>query len=310
MKCFHPVERKHREGYFDLHLHSNRNGGLISPREIALEIYKLYRRGKFLEKVSLTDHETLDGQQEFLDMIGVLDFGEHRPVVYFGVEVPLILDLNDRTVIHVLAYSSSRNTTLFSLRKRSDYIFERINASMHTRSVLKAKRLICSAGDSCPITMDNVYAHARFGKYVSDISIIKALQTSGAFESEREIQEFLNQFNTSFEGPVDPSFWPKANEVIPSLARCFDYVSWAHPFRNNSHRTLDEIISQLVNLRGGGINTLEAYHPSHSSEETAEVVSLSRKFGLYLSGGSDTHFYKKPPLIGISLEDVDKSRLI
>jgi len=303
-------EHRHHRGYFDLHFHSNRNGGFISPREIAFFIHHLYQKGKILEKVSLTDHETLEGQQEFFDTIQTLGFKGKTPPphIYFGTEVSLLLDYKSGMRVHLLAYTDAESSSLFHLREIADPIFDRLQKVLHQGGINKAERLVDLIGDSGPVSMQDIYAHARFGKYVDDISIVRALMASGQFKNEREAVLFIAGFGLN--KPCDSkNLSPRVEDFLPDLARTFDYVALAHPFITASCEDLDEIIYQLVNMRHGGINSLEVYRP-HNGNQVPMLESLAKKFGLYVTGGSDTHFFKEPYSLGIPLKRADNSRLI
>lgn len=303
-------EHRHHRGYFDLHFHSNRNGGFISPKEIAFFIHHLYQKGKILQKVSLTDHDSLEGQQEFFDTIQTLEFKGKTPPphIYFGTEVSLLLDYNEGVRVHLLAYKDVESSSLFHLRQIADPIFDRLHNVLHRGGINKAERLVDLIGDSGLVSMEDIYAHARFGKYVDDSSIVRALIASGQFRNEREAVLFMAGLglNKPFD---DNNLSPRAEDFLPDLARTFDYVALAHPLITASCEDLDGIICKLVNMRYGGINALEVYRP-HNGNQVPMLESLAKKFGLSVTGGSDTHFFKEPYSLGIPLKLADNSRLI
>ena len=49
-------------GWVDLHLHTTASDGVLSPSSIVQ-----YARGKGLEAIAVTDHDTIDGNEEALD---------------------------------------------------------------------------------------------------------------------------------------------------------------------------------------------------------------------------------------------------
>jgi len=301
-------ERRKRNNFIDLHLHSNRQGGIISPREIALYIHHLYKKGKKIQKVALTDHETLEGQEEFSTTLRSLDFGEDTPEIYWGAEVSLLLEPKERTKVHLLIYSPSKRNPLFYLRENAEDIFNKLNGYMHTRNSRRAMQMIKLLAPSCELTMEDFYAHAQFGRYLSNLSLIRALRETGHFTDGADIASFMRDVDVSnANGHFDSSNWPRADEFIPMLGKRFEYVSFAHPVLTNTRAGLDTVIEKLVSL---GVNAMEISHPSNSAEQTMELDVLARKFNLYQTAGSDEHFYKQPYRIGVPMNTLDPTRLI
>ena len=76
----------------DLHLHSNKSDGILSPEEVVLQAAKLG-----LAAISLTDHDTVEGISE------ALNAGTR-----YGVRVVPGIELNtsaDNGELHILGYT-------------------------------------------------------------------------------------------------------------------------------------------------------------------------------------------------------------
>lgn len=58
----------------------------------------------------------------------------------------------------------------------------------------------------------------------------------------------------------------------------------------------------LANLVENGLLGLEVYYPKHSEEEVTILKRPARKYGLYITGGSDWHGVSYTPDISIGKE--------
>ena len=67
----------------------------------------------------------------------------------------------------------------------------------------------------------------------------------------------------------------------------------AHPIRVKG-----DVPSLLPELVEAGMNAIEAYHSDHVAADTELYLSLARRHGLLVTGGSDFHGAVKP---GVSL---------
>lgn len=69
--------------------------------------------------------------------------------------------------------------------------------------------------------------------------------------------------------------------------------------RKMGHEVYGKMLSDLV---GDGLLGLEVYYPKHSEDEVATLRNLAKKFGLYITGGSDWHGVMYTPEISIGRE--------
>ncbi|MFW5906669.1 MAG: PHP domain-containing protein, partial [Desulfobia sp.] len=83
-----------------------------------------------------------------------------------------------------------------------------------------------------------------------------------------------------------------AEEAITIIQKAGGVAVLAHPF------TIDidqNGLTQLIEkLRDCGLAGLEVFYPSHGQEAQAELVRLSKRFNLIITGGSDYHGKAKP----------------
>jgi hypothetical protein len=70
----------------------------------------------------------------------------------------------------------------------------------------------------------------------------------------------------------------------------------AHPFTLNQPQpeALDALIGEL---KAKGLDGIEVYYPEHSDGQRILYLSLAKKYGLVISGGSDFH--------GLTKDEVD-----
>jgi len=299
------IKKHHR--YIDLHLHSNRDGGGLSPQGIAQEVFRAYKHGKLFDIVSLTDHCTLAGQQEFYNTIQQLKFGKNRPVVFWGVEFPVIMDNPSGARVHILAYADSREVRLHTLKNSgADGLINKLGNRAHNQTLRRIKQIGHSFPNLLP-NLESMFAFASPDGYLTRESILKALVASSKFDYQ-EATNFLGCWDCqNGNKEYDLKNAPCAQLFLPRLHDVFKYLSWAHPNVSCTPETFDPIVTRLSEL---GVNAIEAYGPKTSKEEAEYLEATARKFGLYLTAGSDEHFHKAHYRLGLPRAQMDRRRLV
>jgi predicted metal-dependent phosphoesterase TrpH len=246
------------KGPCDLHLHSYYSDGSMSPDELVS-----YGATVGLAAVAITDHDTIDGQEE------ALDAGRR-----YGVEVPTGVEFSieeDGQSVHILGY-------VFDHRNRT--LIESLRALSEAR--VRRARLIVEklAENGVPIQFDDVLREAGKGT-VGRPHIAKALY-------ERGFVPNVNDAFVRYIGAGMPCYVP--NETFPreEVMRLIDGAGgvavWAHPgWRARQTELLDKLVAS-------GVRGLEAWHPNHSERMAAEIEALAKARGLFCTGGSDFHF--------------------
>jgi predicted metal-dependent phosphoesterase TrpH len=241
----------------DLHVHSSYSDGEYSPAALVR-----MARDSSLAALAVTDHDTIEGQQE------AQDAGKsYRLEVISGVEFSVRIE--DRE-IHILGYLIDYNN--------SDMIEEfrllRLSREDRARNIIdKLSRL----GIDIPYReIEQIAGEGTVGRP----HIARALLERGVVSSH---QEAFNRF-IGYNGRA---FVPKnvltMDRVADLIIGAGGVAVWAHPARMIFDRKLRK------KLMDSGIRGVEVWHPNHNREYIQAIMEFSKKNNLIATGGSDFH---------------------
>lgn len=239
----------------DLHCHSIYSDGSFNVKEI-LDLAKHLK----LDCIALTDHDTAAGAAE------AVEYGNEIGVkVIPGIE----LSANSLMSIHVLGYNIDYTDPLlneisaellFKRRSRKDLIIEKLrNMGINV--------------DASALDIDNV---GRFHIARELVSQKFATCTAEVFDK--------------FLGEGKPAYVP-SNRMTPlaavdTIKKLGGVSAIAHPMQLYNAGRLEPLIEGLI---PHGLQGLEVYYPSHSTEDVYQLSKLADKYGLIKTGGSDFH---------------------
>jgi predicted metal-dependent phosphoesterase TrpH len=107
----------------------------------------------------------------------------------------------------------------------------------------------------------------------------------------RDVHSFFNEL---FVGELEVDFpdFPAPEEVIPLIREAGGVPVWAHPAPSLSqdcrYRPEDDE-RVFAEMMARGIEGLECYTCHHDDAWTARLVGWARRYGLLVTGGSDSH---------------------
>lgn len=240
----------------DLHVHTLCSDGLRTPCQAVQEA-----KDAGLQAVSITDHDSVEGLSE------AVEWGQR-----LGVEVVPGAELSAHVrqrEIHLLAYcfdweDSYLATTLHQVHQRR---FERGKAIVERLN-----------GLGVGVTLEEVLGQAK-GSPLGRPHIAAALVEQGVVASKDEAF-------TRFIGDRGPAYSPKPYtapaEVIELIHQAGGVTVLAHPGVNFP----ESVLAQLV---GSGLDGIEVYHPSHQPPQIELYTQMASRYGLLISGGSDSH---------------------
>lgn len=250
----------------DLHTHTLASDGTDSPAQ-------LVRRAKDLglAAVAITDHDTVAGLAEAEKQGQALGLEVIR-----GCEISARGEDNE---MHILGLWLPSDTTVL------EQSLLRLREHRHERNVIIVAKLQALGLD---ISYEEVQAASQ-GEAVGRPHIAAVLLRKGF------VQNWQEAF-TRYLGYKGQAYVPKEilspEQAVNLLAGMGATVSLAHPCLSVSSR---EAVENLVrNLKGFGLNAIEAYHSDHSQAEQRFCVDLATRYGLALTGGSDYHGTSKP----------------
>jgi predicted metal-dependent phosphoesterase TrpH len=242
----------------DLHLHSNYSDGTMPPDELVSFAHAIG-----LSAVSITDHDTLKGQEEAC-VAGAR----------YGIEVLTGIEFSIEecgTNVHILGYCFDRENGLLAAA------LEELSSSR-----VKRAREIVRKLEECgvAVSFDEVLTEAGRGS-VGRPHIARVLHRRGHVSSVSEA--FVRYIADGAPCNVPKYVLPR-DAVVRLIVEAGGVAVWAHP--GWSIRKTD-LVERLL---ASGIRGLEVWHPNHGERLEAELLKLARSRGLICTGGSDFHF--------------------
>lgn len=257
----------------DLHTHSLYSDGTDTPSAIVKAA-----AGIGLKAVALTDHDGIDGIDEFiqtgveypeLETIGGVELSS----LYYGRE------------LHVLGlYVNTDNAQLNEL-------IEAMRQSREERAkqiLLKLKSL------GFPLEMNELTNGearlAAIGRPHFAVALLKKYPDQ--FKSREEIfAKLLRRGAAAFVMRKLPNF----SEALLAAKAASGVAIWAHPiYRGVSEYAFARRI--IKRFAGKGLDGIECYYSLYGPEETARLSGIAAEFGLVRAGGSDYHGENSPAI--------------
>lgn len=250
----------------DLHTHSTASDGQYAPAELAKLVKE---RGS--EVWALTDHDSVSGVDEGRAA------GERLGLrVIAGVE----LSADDYLNLHILGY----NFSVPALQGWFDSLKGgRNDRKYRIRDFLRRKGL--------EIPLDEV-DEAAAGGSVGRPHFAMVMLRHGYVSTRKEA--FDRYLDTPEFQEIERGTKPSAQTCVERIKAAGGKVSLAHPYQIvlNGEETLEELVKRL---KGYGLDAIECHYPIHTPEQTAEYLAMAKKYGLYVTGGSDFHGEKNKP---------------
>ncbi len=245
-------------GPCDLHLHSYYSDGTMSPDELVG-----FAASIGLPAVSITDHDTMNGQAE------ALDAGAR-----YGIEVVTGIELSIEdggASFHILGYCIDHT---------NGPLCEGL-AALAARRIERAREVVrLLAERDMAIPFEDVLAEAGKGS-VGRPHIARLLHRRGFVGSVGEA--FSRWIADGAPCNVPKEVLP-LGEVVRLIAGAGGVAVWAHPGANVRRADL------LDRFVAAGVRGLEAWHPNHSESIVGAIAAAARDRGLVMTGGSDFHF--------------------
>ncbi|MBN2735908.1 MAG: PHP domain-containing protein [Spirochaetales bacterium] len=244
----------------DLHVHSNRSDGSDS-----LESLFDKARGLGVKRFALTDHDVLDKLE-----LAVKLAKSYGIDLIPGVEVSAFDEKRDRKV-HILGLNIdyndiALNNFLENIREQRQYAAKQMVARIKTLGY--------------PLEWDEVVSLAGETGCVFKTHIMQSLINNGICE---DLHGSLHKKLFSKGGiacvPLD---YPEAEDAVIAIKNAKGMAVIAHPALYNNK----ELISSLIPF---GLDGVEVFHPSHTQQDTDELLTIARQNNLFITGGSDYH---------------------
>lgn len=250
---------------WDLHTHSHWSDGELSPFELVQSAIQ-----KGLSGIALTDHDTLSGIEELERAGKELDFP-----VYSGIEISCIQQ--DGRPLHLLGYAIPADG------RQKVELFCRPIRLARNQAVLESTRALQRAG--YPVSEERVQTMAGPNGDLCKQYIMQVL-----IDAELCTELYGTLYKTLFKKQADGtpgiaalSFLAASPEdAVECIVSAGGKAVLAHPGQYDN-------FSALPRLVDAGLGGIEAFHPKNDAQDTGKCLELAKKYGLFLTGGSDFH---------------------
>jgi 3',5'-nucleoside bisphosphate phosphatase len=247
----------------DLHLHSTCSDGLYPPAEVVR-----LAAAAGLAAIALCDHDNVDGIDAAL-AAGV----EHGVEVLSGVELSTVWE--SHADLHLLGYGFDHHQPEL---RASLAEFRAFREGRNERIVARINEKLAGEGWG-PIAFEKVLARA--GGTVGRPHIAQELIAHGYVKNTEEaFTRFLVPCN------VEKRFFP-FDAAIELVHRAGGVAVLAHPpFITTDRKVLGDLLDTFVTL---GLDGVEAWNSGASRHDIEWYITLARRRGLLVTGGSDFH---------------------
>lgn len=252
----------------DLHVHSTRSDGTLTPSELVQHAAKCN-----LQAFALTDHDNTDGLEEALEAAK-----QYHIEVIPGIEFSTEYLGHD---IHIVALEPNFRHPDFQ-EKINFYRAERLHRNQKMIDKMAADGINISYEKMAECFGKTVWTRAHFAKYLAEHGYVSNMHD--AFQTH--IGDHCKYFVP--RDKVSPF------EVTELIRRFHGIPVLAHPFQYRFSE--DELEVLLYLLRNAGLIGIEAYYPTHSAAQTEYILQLAQKYDFCPSGGSDFHGANKPTI--------------
>lgn len=257
----------------DLHVHSNRSDGSMTPSELvdlAVE--------KKLSAFALTDHDTVDGISEALSRAS--EWAKK------GVQIEVIPGIEFSTEymgkdIHIVGIDIDYEADFFK-----KYLTNFVNARIE-RNIKMCKNLQDAGID---ITFEKLMEEYP-GSVITRAHYARFLHEHGYTSSMKEAFERYVGDHTKYFVPREKVTPAQAVELV---LRTGGIPILAHPVIYGLGKTaLDTLVSEL---KAVGLIGIEAVYSTYTPSDERDIKALALKHDLAISGGSDFHGKAKPDI--------------
>lgn len=255
-------------GQIDLHVHSTRSDGTMTPKELVD-----YAVQKGLAAMALTDHDTVDGIDE------IMEYAKDKPVeIIPGIEYST--EYNGRDV-HIVGLFIDHKAPVFS-EYLARFLQSRIDRNHKLCANLRSAGIDITYEALLAAFPDAVITRAHYAKFLLDKGYVKS--RNEAFE------RYLGDHTPYFvhREKITPE------EVIDVTRKAGGIPVLAHPtLYGLGSEQLDLLVKRL---KAAGLMGIETHYSTYTPAEEKKIKALADKYGLLPSGGSDFHGENKPGL--------------
>ncbi len=253
----------------DLHTHSTASDGTLSPREIVLKAVNIG-----LSAIALTDHDTINGLDEFLQCAKDLPISAVP-----GVEIAGAWESRE---IHILGFWIDCNN------EKMGALLENSRNNRETRNTAIIEKL---NNKGFQFTQEELDSESE-GEVIGRPHIASLLVKKKYFKSAQDV--FSSCLARGSEC-YTPRMLPDIKEVMEAIHSAGGIAIWAHPLHRNKN-DISNIRAEILSLMGFGLDGVEAYYPQYTQKQHKALLKCAEEFNLAISGGTDFHGENQPTI--------------
>ena len=247
---------------YDLHSHSTRSDGLLSPAEV---VRRAAARG--VDVLALTDHDELAGLAEASD-------AAREAGIAFIAGAELSVTWRD-TTLHVVGLGIDPDDDalaggLEDVRRGRDARARRIGEALAQAGIPNAFE-----GALGYVTSERLVSRTHFARYL--------IEAGYARDMKDVFRRYLSKGNPGYVAHA----WPSLAQAVGWLRGAGGQAVIAHPGRYKLDRSERRALFEAFRDLGG--DAIEVVSPSHDAAQYREFANTARTFGLRGSCGTDFH---------------------
>ncbi|KFK39951.1 hypothetical protein AALP_AA3G310500 [Arabis alpina] len=251
-----------RSPVFELHSHSNRSDGFLSPSKL---LEKAHHNG--VKVLSLTDHDTMAGIPE------AIEAGRRFGIkIIPGVEISTLFSSSGyEEPVHILAYYGTCGPAMYDK-------FEGFLAKIRDGRFVRGRNMVSKLNKlKIPLKWEDVTRIAGEDVAPGRVHVARALLEGGYVENLRHaFTKYLHDGGPAYSTGSEPA----SEEAVKLICETGGVAVLAHPWSLKDH------VSVIRRLKDAGLHGVEVYR----SDGKLEVFSeLADTYSLLKLGGSDYH---------------------
>lgn len=253
------------EKYIDLHTHSNKSDGSMTPVEL---VHHAKRAG--LSAISLTDHDCIDGVKEAVkegERIGL----EVVPGIEFSAK--------SETETHILGYYVDiKNKDILNALEEIKRV--RVERTYETSRLLKEVGFDVSVEEVLKIAPGNIVGRAHFARIMMEKGYVSS------------VKEGFDLYLANGKPAYSDRQHLTANEAVKLITGAGGLAFAAH--LHLMRKPDDELFLFIKELKENGLSGVEGYYTEYTPKMQEKYQNLAKSLGLLISGGTDFHAEMKP----------------
>lgn len=255
----------------DLHTHSTRSDGTMSPTELIQHAII-----NDVTVLGLTDHDTIAGWEEATAAVR----GDFQLVL--GAEISCLTE--DHRSIHMLGL-------LFDPSYQP--LQDALEMSRDDRIPRMKKMIELMAADGIKITYEEVLQYQPEGATLGRPHLADALVAKNIVKTrDQAFAQYLANDSKYYVSHIAPT----PLDAVKLIRAAGGVAVIAHPY--SSMRDTKMTVANFVELKAAGLNGIEVDHRDHGAEERNNLRAIAKELDLVVTGSSDFHGSGKLNLIG------------